>query len=70
MDLGGIEPPSEQHILGHAKISLVNLTMISCKIRFKAIYSLSDAFFILSWVANPLGYIKRLETLLHKPYIL
>jgi len=64
---GGIRTLVQQLILGHAKISLVNLTMISCKIRFKAIYSLSDAFSILSWVANPLEHIKRLETLFHKP---
>ena len=55
VDLGGIEPPSKQHILGHAKIlfdvmlsnhatSLVNPMMISHRIRFKAIFSRSKAF--------------------------
>ena len=36
--------------------------MISHRIRFKAIYRLSDAFSVLLWVANPLEYIKRLES--------
>ena len=63
MDLGGIEPPSEQHILGHAKILFVNSTMISRRILFKAISGLSDAFSMLSWVANPLKHIKRSERL-------
>ena len=63
VDLGGIEPPSEQHILGHAKILFVNSTMISRRIRFKAISGLSDAFSMLLWVANPLKHIKRSERL-------
>jgi hypothetical protein len=53
VDPGGIEPPSEQCILGHAKILLVNVKMISQNIRFKAIFSHSDAFSLLLWVANP-----------------
>ena len=63
MDLGGVEPPSEQLILRHAKILLVNVKMISQNIRFKAIYKLSDAFSMLLWVANPLKHVKRLERL-------
>ena len=63
VDLGGIEPPSEQHILGHAKILFVNSTMISRRILFKAISGLSDAFSMLLWVANPLKHIKRSERL-------
>jgi len=54
VDLGGVEPPSEQHILRHAKILLVNVKMISQNIRFKAISRLSETFSLLSWVANPL----------------
>ena len=57
----GFEPMSQWHILGHAKILFVNPTMISRRIRFKSISSLSDAFSTLSWVANPLKGIKRLE---------
>ena len=52
-------PSSEQLILEHAQILFVNSTMISRRIRFKAISGLSDAFYILSWVANPLKHIKR-----------
>ena len=59
----GFEPMSQWHILGHAKILFVNSTMISRRIRFKAISSLSDAFSMLLRVANPLKYIKRLERL-------
>ncbi len=54
MDLGGFEPPSEQLILGHAKILLVNVVMISQNIRFKAVFSHSETFSLLLWVANPL----------------
>ena len=54
VDLGGVEPPSEQLILRHAKILVVNVLMISQNIRFKAILSHSDAFSLLLWVANPL----------------
>lgn len=39
--------------LTHAKISVVNVWMISPHIRFKAIYRLSDAFSTFSWVADP-----------------
>ena len=63
VDLGGIEPPSEQLILGHAKILVVNSVMISHRIRFKPYYSLSKPLFPLSWVANPLKDLKRLERL-------
>ena len=63
VDLGGIEPPSEQLILWHAKILLVNSTMISRRIRFKAISGFSDAFSMLLWVANPLKHVKRSERL-------
>ena len=54
MDLGGVEPPSEQLILGHAKILFVNVKMISQNIRFKAILSHFKTFSLLLWVANPL----------------
>lgn len=59
----GFEPMSQWHILGHAKILFVNSTMISRRIRFKAISGLSDAFSILLWVANPLKHIRRSERL-------
>ena len=61
MDLEGVEPSSEQLISSHAKILVVNVSMISQNIRFKAILSHSDAFSILLWVAIPLKYIERLE---------
>jgi hypothetical protein len=54
VDLGGVEPPSEQLILGHAKILVVNVLMIGQNTRFKAISRLSDAFSLLLWVANSL----------------
>lgn len=63
VDLGGIEPPSKQLLLRHAKILVVNVLEISQNIRFKAIFSLSAAFSILLWVAIPLKHIKRLESL-------
>ena len=42
---------------------VVNVVGISQNIRFKAIFSPSAAFSILSWVAIPLKHIKRLESL-------
>ena len=71
VDQGVIETPSRSLILRHAKIlveqtvrfAVVNVLEISQNIRFKAIFSLSDAFSILSWVAIPLKHIKRLESL-------
>ena len=63
VDLEGFEPSSKQLLLRHAKILVVNVVEISQNIRFKAIFSLSDAFSILSWVAIPLKHIKRLESL-------
>ena len=54
VDLGGFEPPSEQLILRHAKILVVNVVMISQNIRFKAVLRRSETFSLLSWVANPL----------------
>ena len=73
VDLGGVEPPSKQLLLRHAKILVVNVLGISQNIRFKAIFSLSDAFSTLLWVAIPLKHIKRLESLktsLEKVYCL
>lgn len=53
----------QQLILGHAKILVVNVLMISQNIRFKAIYSHSNAFSNTSWVANSFWYHRRLERL-------
>ena len=44
----------QQFILGHAKILFVNVLMIGQNIRFKAILSHFETFFLLLWVANPL----------------
>ena len=63
VDLAGVEPASKQLLLRHAKILVVNVVEISQNIRFKAIFSPSVAFSILSWVAIPLKHIKRLESL-------
>ena len=63
VDLEGFELSSKQLLLRHAKILVVNVLEISQNIRFKAIFSLFDAFSILSWVAIPLKHIKRLESL-------
>ena len=55
------------------RFAVVNVLEISQNIRFKAIFSLSVAFSILSWVAIPLKHIKRLESLkisLEKVYCL
>ena len=63
VDLGGIEPPSEQLILGHAKILVVNSVMISHRIRLSHITASLSRFLPLSWVANPLKDLKRSERL-------
>lgn len=39
--------------------------MISQNIRFKAILSRFEAFSMLSWVADPLKHIERLETIFY-----
>ena len=51
---GGIRTLVQQLILGHAKILVVNVVMISQNIRFKAVFSHSETFSLLLWVANPL----------------
>ena len=61
VDLGGLEPPSEQHILGHAKILVVNVKMISQNIQFRVSRTLSVIFILLSWVANPFKLYKYIR---------
>ena len=73
MELRGVEPLSNCLSLHMLRFLVVNVVGISQNIRFKAIFSLSDAFSILSWVAIPLKHIKRLESLkisLEKVYCL
>lgn len=60
----GVEPVSQQFTSHTLRFLFVNASMISQSIRFKAIYSRSDAFLSILWVANPLNTLKRLETTL------
>ena len=67
VDLAGVEPASKQLILGHAKISYVNVVMISQNIRFKAIFRLSDAFLVPSPVATLLKVLKLVKSPYFRP---
>ena len=62
-DNGGSNPVSDCLFWDTLRFLVVNVLGISQNIRFKAIFSPSVAFSILSWVAIPLKHIKRLESL-------
>lgn len=61
---GGIRTLVQQLILGHAKISMLNISGISRNIQFKAIFRLSKLFLGLLWIAGPLKDSNGLDCLI------
>lgn len=64
---GGIRTLVQQLILGHAKISMLNISGISRNIRFKAIFRLSDAFLAPCLVATPSKVLKPVRLPYFRP---